>query len=120
MARRSVKDGLTPDHIPSYAAVRTRVESELGRKLTAAEARKLRSNSNSIVVDTRLHQQVSRTYGGRNSPGQILQDSRNLGQAARLDQAAYQQSLLNSGYTQSQISDAFSRLHNLNRIAGLY
>lgn len=120
LARRSVKDGLTPDHIPSYAALRGKVESELGRKLTAAEARQLRNSSNSMVVDTRLHQLISRTYGGRNTQTQILQDAGNLGQAARLDLAAYEQSLLNAGYTQAQVSQAFSRLHNLNRSAGIY
>jgi hypothetical protein len=57
---------------------------------------------------------------GRNTNAQILQDAGNLGQAARLDMAAYEQSLLRAGYAQSQISEAFSRLHSLNRAAGLY
>jgi len=119
-APRSIDDGLTPDHIPSFAAVRTHVESQIGRPLTAAEARQLRSETSTIIIDTDIHQQISRTYGGRNSSTQIGADASDLGRAARLDEAAYQQALRDRGYSQRQINDAFAKLHEANRAKGYY
>lgn len=119
-ARRSVRDGMTPDHIPSFAAVRQHMENQLGRRLTDQEATQLRNSTQTIMIDTQMHQQISRTYGGRNTPQQIAADAANLGAAARADQAAYNQALLNAGYTQQQIDAAFNQLHQANQNAGLY
>ncbi|WP_438017216.1 hypothetical protein WMF18_41620 [Sorangium sp. So ce315] len=41
------------------------------------------------MVDTRLHQTQSLTYGGRNSPQQIAGDAKDLRAAAERDLAAY-------------------------------
>lgn len=99
LAQRSIRDGLSPDHIPSFAAIRTKFEADLGRPLTPTEATKLRNETNTLMIDTEIHQQASRTYGGRNTTSQIAQDATDLGAAARRDQAALQQRLLNEGYT---------------------
>jgi hypothetical protein len=119
-SRRSIGDDLTPDHVPSFAAIRTHVESQLGRPLSAAEARQLRNETSTIMIDTDIHQQVSRTYGGRNSGTQIGADASDLGNAARLDEAAYSQALRDRGYSQRQINDAFTKLHEVNRAKGYY
>ncbi|WP_423199806.1 hypothetical protein [Cupriavidus sp. H19C3] len=120
LAPRSVGDGLSPDHIPSFAAVRTKVEGELGRPLTPTEATQLRNRTNTLVIGTDAHQEVSRTYGGRNTPAQIVKDASDLGAAARRDQAVMEPRLLKEGYTQQQIDEAFERLHRMNRADGLY
>ena len=120
LARRSVRDGLTPDHIPSFASIKMNVERELKRTLTSAEEAILRNETNAIVVRTRSHMDVSRTYGGRNTPDQILQDSLDLQRAFQLDQEAWLQRLLDEGHTLEEILSAFKKLDELNRNAGRY
>jgi hypothetical protein len=120
MRRRSVKDGMTPDHIPSFAAIKKVLETNLGRKLTEDEARHLRDTTNTLVYSTRLHQQFSRTYGGRNNPTQILQDSQNLQRAFIEDMERIRSILIKSGYTPKQVDAAFQNLDALNKALGLY
>lgn len=120
LARRSVRDGLTPDHIPSFASVKADVERQLGRQLTAAEETALRNQTNAIVVKTRSHMDVSRTYGGRNTPQQILQDSLDQQRAFQLDRQAWRQRLIDEGHSPQAVDDAFRLLDDLNRQAGRY
>lgn len=120
LAPRSVGDGLSPDHIPSFAAIRTQIETKLGRPLTAVEARQLRNETTAIVIDTDIHQAASATYGGRNLPAQIAADAADLGKAAQRDQAALQQALQDRGYSRSRVNDAFEQLHQANKNKGLY
>ncbi|WP_436796388.1 DUF6531 domain-containing protein [Actinospongicola halichondriae] len=120
LARRSVGDGLTPDHVPSFAAVRRNVEESLGRELRPDEVRHLRNNTNCVVVCTQRHQAASRTFGGRNSPAQIASDAADLGAAARRDLAELRRDLLQRGFSRHHIDRAFERLHQLNRQDGRY
>jgi hypothetical protein len=120
LARRSVGDGLTPDHIPSFAAIRADVERQLGRQLTAAEARALRNQTNTIVIPTESHKQVSRTYAGRNTFQQIQADSQNLQRAFHLDRQALRQHLIDRGHSPQAVDGAFRLLDFLNREAGRY
>lgn len=92
----------------------------MGRPLTPVEATQLRNGTNTLVIDTDIHQQVSRTYGGRNSPSQIALDASDLGAAARRDQVALQKQLIDRGYTQRQIDEAFIKLDQANKAKGLY
>ncbi len=59
-------------------------------------------------------------FDGRNSASQISGDAADLGAAAARNQAALQQRLLDRGYSQQQINDAFAKLHQANRAKGLY
>jgi RHS repeat-associated protein len=118
LAARSVGDGLTPDHIPSFAAIRANVERQLGRPLTAAEARALRDQTNAMVIRTQTHRQGSRTYGGRNTPAQIQTDSLDLQAAFQADRAALRQRLIQDGHTPEAIDAAFQKLEQFNRQAG--
>lgn len=119
-AARSVGDGMSPDHIPSYASIRTSTEAQLGRSLTKAEARQLRNETNTVMIDTQIHEQASATYGGRNTPARIAQDAADLGAAARRDQAALEPALRGQGFSQKQIDAAFAKLHRANRAKGYY
>ena len=96
------------------------VENKLGRSLTPAEATKLRNETNTLMIDTDLHQQSSRTYGGRNTSDQVSRDALNLGAAALRDEAALRPQLTSRGYTQQQIDEAFARLHAANKAKGWY
>ncbi|WP_218026296.1 hypothetical protein, partial [Acetobacter indonesiensis] len=117
---RSKKDGLTPDHIPSFAAVRKSLELTYGRPLTIDEQKELRAVTSTIAVETKIHQESSRTYGGRNSQDQILQDAQDLSNAALKDMDALREPLTKAGYSKEDIDDAFRILHQQNINNGWY
>jgi hypothetical protein len=100
--------------------VKANVERQLGRQLTAAEEAALRNQTNAIVVPTRSHMDFSRTYGGRNSPQKILEDSLDQQRAFQLDRQAWRQHLLDQGHMPEAIDHAFRLLDDLNRQAGRY
>jgi len=120
LSRRSRGDGLTPDHMPSGAAVRRSEQNALGRRLTRAEARQLYDDGNTIVIRGTTHAQSSRTYLSRNTPARIAGDARNLGYAAQLDTRALQRALIRDGHSRHQVQRAFQRLHAANRADGVY
>jgi hypothetical protein len=119
-AKNSIKDKMTPDHIPSFAATKKHLETKLGRELTADEAKKIRDQGTTLLYETELHQQYSRTYGGRNTQEQILNDSKNLFEAAKKDLESIRKALLESGMSNDEINQAFERVHEMNKKLGLY
>jgi hypothetical protein len=120
LASRSVRDGLSPDHIPSFAAIRTDLEGRIGRQLTSSEASALYKDTHAIIVKTRSHQLYSRTYGGRNTTGQIQGDAANLQGAFILDRQAWRQQLIKEGHSPAAVDATFRVLDALNRRAGRY
>ncbi|MFW5700895.1 MAG: hypothetical protein ACOCWM_04320, partial [Cyclobacteriaceae bacterium] len=119
-AKNSALDKMTPDHIPSFAASKKYLETKLGRSLTVDEAKKLSDEGTTILYETSIHQKYSRTYGGRNTSEQILNDSQNLFEAAKKDMEALRVPLLNSGVAEQEINKAFELIHEINRKKGLY
>jgi len=121
LSRRSGADRLTPDHIPSSAAVRRNIEVASRRTLSPAQRRQLHDNAtNTIVIRSRTHAQSSRTYLNRNTQAQVAGDARNLGYAAQLDMRALQRGLIRDGHSHHQVQRAFQRLHAANRRDGIY
>jgi len=114
LAARSIKDGLTPDHIPSFAAVRTAIQN-VGIDLDQRVIRALKSNSTCIVVRTCDHLSFSRTFGGRNNPALIDLDANDLRRAANADLDTWEPVWHSQGWTQQQIDDARSLVHDRNR-----
>lgn len=119
-AKNSIKDLMTPDHIPSFASLRKNLEDKLNRELTPSEAIKLRNEGTSLLYETSLHQQFSRTYGGRNTASQIAKDAENLFEAVQRDVEALRKPLLESGMSEQDIEKAFELIHETNRKKGLY
>lgn len=76
-AREVVGDGLEHDHSPSFAALRTAKEAELGRPLTELETKTLYQNSTAVEVPRDVHI-AGPIYGGKNTPAQIQQDAADL------------------------------------------
>lgn len=114
LASRSVRDGMTPDHIPSFASVRKAVEDS-GIELSPAQLKALRNNTNCVVVKTCDHQSFSRTYGGRNSQSQILADAEDLKKAANADLDTWEPVWRDNGWSDADIALARKEVHNLNR-----
>ncbi len=110
MTKANKYSGLSADHIPSFAAIKKYTESQLGRQLTSEEANILRQNSLTLVYETKLHQTMSRTYGGRNSKSIIIADAKNLKNAIMKDLETLTPGLLKLGYSKQDISNAQNAL----------
>lgn len=112
--RSVVGDGLSGDHMPSRAALQSRVEADIGRPLTQAEASKLRNSTGCVIVNGGGHCALSNTFGGRNTPSKISNDVANPRAAADADFDAMIPDFRASGMSSAQINAARTRLHNLN------
>ena len=119
-AKNSAKDKMTPDHIPSFAALKKYLENKLGRKLRLHEITQYYNDATTILYETSLHQKYSRTYGGRNTAEQIAEDAQDLYKAAQKDMETLKKHLLDSGASESDIEKAFELIHEMNRKKGLY
>jgi len=119
-AKNSIKDAMTPDHIPSFAALKKNLENILGRDLDPTELTQLRNEGTSLLYETSLHQKFSRTYGFRNTAEQIADDALDLFKAAQKDMDALRTPLKNSGMRDADIEKAFELIHQMNRKKGLY
>ncbi|MGV3347067.1 hypothetical protein ACGVWS_15545 [Enterobacteriaceae bacterium LUAb1] len=73
-----------------------------------------------IVIPKEVHQKLSETYGGRNTPAQIELDSRNLRAAVDRNLDAIKPALKKDGATEVQIEAARAKMHKLNSEMGLY
>ncbi len=120
LAAQSVKDGKTPDHIPSKAAVVKYYQNQISPlKLTEPEKRKIERNGTSIVYESSIHQAYSRTWGSRNKP-LIDSDAKNLRMAAKEDMKTIKPYLIKEGYSEVEISKAFKKIDNQNISKGIY
>ncbi|QEM80900.2 DUF637 domain-containing protein [Halomonas binhaiensis] len=114
LASRSVKDGMTPDHIPSFAATKQAV-SDAELDLSDAQLRALKNNTNCVVVRTCDHQSFSRTYGGRNSQTQIQTDAQDLYKAAEADLDTWEPVWRKNGWSDADIANARRKVHEYNK-----
>ncbi|WP_223669845.1 PAAR-like domain-containing protein [Kangiella shandongensis] len=76
------------DHVPSKAALKKRAEMILakrGKRLSSEQAKAIENAADAIAIPRKAHQQVSPTYGGRNSAKRVIQDAGNLAGAAKRD-----------------------------------
>jgi hypothetical protein len=123
-AKAVTGDGLTPDHIPSFAAVREFRAKARGRDFTAAEEAQLRNDTNTIVYLGKIHEDFSRTFKGKNN--QIVNgkpryevDAQNLKAAFAADKATLRPELIKI-YDAAKVDAAFDALNKLNIKSGLY
>ncbi|HHL0036273.1 TPA: pyocin, partial [Enterobacter mori] len=107
------------DHMPSAAAVKTYLRRKYSH-LKETEIQELSLQVAAIVVPKDVHQKISETYGGRNTPAQIDLDSHNLRAAVDRNLDAIKPALNKHGATERQIEVARAKIHELNRNMGLY
>ncbi|HGM7840050.1 TPA: hemagglutinin repeat-containing protein [Serratia marcescens] len=117
-AREKVGDGLEHDHIPSFAALRTAKENELGRKLTPAEEKALYQNATAVEVPKEVHA-AGPTYKGKNTPAQVQQDAKNLCGALCRDTDALRTNMIERGYDPVLVDDAIKQIIDRNRQTGV-
>ena len=117
--RRSRQGMYEADHMPSAAAVRVALARD-NPDLRPSELDALAQDVAAIIVPKEVHQKISETYGGRNTPTQIELDSRNLRAAVDHNLDAIKPALKEHGATEGQIEAARTKIHNLNSDVGLY
>jgi len=117
-ARETVGDGLEHDHIPSFAALRTAKEAELGRPLTELETKILYQNSTAVEVPRDVHI-AGPTYGGKNTPSQIQQDAADLCGAVCRDTDALRANLSKRGYDSKLVDETIQKIVERNRKIGI-
>ena len=105
--------------MPSAAAVKTYLRRKYPH-LKETEIQELSLLVAAIVVPKDMHQKISETYGGRNTPAQIDLDSQNVRAAVDRNLDAIKPALKKHGATESQIEAARAKIHQLNRNMGLY
>nr|WP_225776590.1 hemagglutinin repeat-containing protein [Pseudomonas sp. Marseille-Q3773] len=117
-AREVVGDGLEHDHIPSFAALRTAKEAELGRPLTDVETKALYQNATAVEVPRDVHV-AGPTYGGKNTPAQIQKDAADLCGAVCRDTAALRANLTSRGYDSKLVDETVKKIVERNRQTGV-
>ncbi|PLR43208.1 S-type pyocin domain-containing protein, partial [Chimaeribacter arupi] len=117
--RRSRQGAYEADHMPSRAAVEVYL-SELYPDAAPKDISKLSDDVAAIIIPKEVHQKLSETYGGRNTPAQINLDSRNLRAALDRNMDVIKPALKEHGATESQIEAARKKMHKLNSEMGLY
>lgn len=116
---RSRQGKYEADHMPSRAAVERLLADEypgLDQKLISKMADRVAA----IVVPKEVHQKISQTYGGRNTPDQIAKDAKNLRNALDQNFDAIKSALKEHGATEEQLESARTKMHKLNIEQGLY
>ncbi|MGV7960573.1 hypothetical protein QPK13_05455 [Photorhabdus tasmaniensis] len=111
-------DRVEHDHIPSYAALRTAKEKELGRKLTPEEDKALYQNSTAVEVPKDVHA-AGPTYRGKNTREQVNQDAMDLCGAICRDTDSLRKNMLERGYNPKQVDDAIKQIKERNRQIGV-
>ncbi|MCC8422967.1 S-type pyocin domain-containing protein [Photorhabdus thracensis] len=114
-----LRNGTHADHMPSAAAVKKRLK-RLNSKLTDAQLNQLSKDVAAIIIPAEIHQKLSATYGGRNSPIQIGQDEKDLKAAVNRDFNAIKPALKNYGATEEQLEKAQEKMHEINQKQRLY
>ena len=117
-ARSVVGDNLDLDHIPSFAALKKEKENKLGRKLSPIEEKTLRDEATAIAVPKDTHVN-SRTYGGKNTKSQIVNDASNLCYAQECDINHMRKSLVDKGYDSLAVEEAIKEIIIRNESRGI-
>ncbi|WP_235430561.1 hypothetical protein [Xanthomonas sp. MUS 060] len=117
-SREVVGDGLEHDHIPSFAALRTAKEAELGRPLTDAETKVLYQNATAVEVTKEVHV-AGPTYGGKNTIEQIQKDASDLCDAVCRNTDSLRYNLISRGYDSKLVDETVQKIIERNRKMGI-
>lgn len=138
LTKKGVKaDDLTPDHIPSKAALVKAEEvkriaareAALGRKLepveikklklTPEEVRKINQEGVTIATERKIHQ-AGRTFGGKNVPSQIALDAKDLGTAFGKDAKAILAAIEAEGKLTPEVVGSYLHGYRANVMKGVF
>ncbi len=115
----SPRNGMHADHMPSAAAVRAYFKKKYP-DAKENELREMAKDVATLIIPAEVHQKLSSTYGGRNSPVQIEQDSKDLHAAFERDFNTIKPALKEYGVTEGQLENARAKMHKFNQEQELY
>jgi hypothetical protein len=107
------------DHMPSAAAVIINLKRKYP-KLRDKELDRMAKGVAAIIIPIEVHRKISETYGGRNTPQQIEEDSWELKSAVDRNFEAIRPALKEYGATDIELEEAKIKMHQINRKQGLY
>jgi hypothetical protein len=113
-----VGDGLTGDHIPSFAALKK--DFELRNPGKPIPESLLRDRGVTVVLKGTDHATLSRTYAGRNATAQILEDAMDLGGAFSRDAKAILDGLHRDGRLTMEVVGAYQKAYQANVLKGVF
>ncbi|VVN04746.1 S-type pyocin domain-containing protein [Pseudomonas fluorescens] len=119
MSRRSYKDGMDIDHIPSKKALEMHIKQEFPN-LDAHEIKILLNNAPGIAIPTEVHRNFSETNGWLNTPSKIKNDALDLRAAVDGNFDAIKEGLLKLGFEEAELEIARMALHKLHNDQGWY
>jgi len=115
---RPGRDGMEMDHIPSKAAlceatyryIEESIKRELNKKEKEAVLQVVGKLGGAIAVPKEMHDNISRTIGGRNTKTRIHRDSLDIIRAIKADVDAYTPELRRRGYSDNAIKMIYNDL----------
>ncbi|MFK7928316.1 MAG: hypothetical protein AB8H79_09000, partial [Myxococcota bacterium] len=117
--RDVVGDELERDHWPSFAAIKSALESKIGDELDPQFARWLYTNTNTLALTESMHT-VRRTTGGRNTAAQVAGDGADLQAAFQADAADFKRLALQEGFDLEEVEEVIEAFRAVNEEMGLY
>ncbi|MGL6576515.1 S-type pyocin domain-containing protein [Aeromonas hydrophila] len=111
--------GSHADHMPSAAAVEKYLRS-LYPDMKAKDVEAMKKDVAALIIPASVHQKCSETYGGRNTPMQIDNDSKDLRKAVDNNFNMVKKCLLDEGYNEKEVEQARNKMHEVNQEQGWY
>lgn len=111
--------GAHADHMPSAAAVEKYLRN-LYPDMKAKDVEAMKKDVAALIIPASVHQKCSETYGGRNTPMQIDNDSKDLRKAVDKNFNMVKKCLLDEGYDEKEIEQARNKMHEVNQEQGWY
>lgn len=111
--------GSHADHMPSAAAVEKYLRN-LYPDMKAKDVEAMKKDVAALIIPASVHQKCSETYGGRNTPMQIDNDSKDLRKAVDKNFNMVKKCLLDEGYDETEIEQARNKMHEVNQEQGWY
>jgi len=115
LSRRSTRDDMDVDHVPSTAAI-LMFFNENAIRLRPYEMALALRKSPCVVIPTETHRKQSETYGRRNSKEKIAQDASDLFAAIDSNIEAYRESLIEGGLAPARVDEIKAELTEKLRV----
>lgn len=119
LSRRSVKDGLDIDHIPSRKALEYALRMKY-RALSDARLRYISDRGVGIAIPQHVHRKFSETSGSRNTKDKQRLDGSDLRAAVESNFSALIPGLKEEGHSDESLQTALKKLHAENVKRGFY
>lgn len=119
LSRRSIKDGLDIDHIPSRKALEYALLKKY-KDITSSELRYISDHGIGIAIPQHVHRSSSETSGARNTKEKQSLDGSDLRKAVESNFFALRAALIVEGYSTQVLDNALKELHEKNIAKGFY